>query len=248
MVQKWRTCVAGIFSFVSWVLLTFLGAEVPEATHVPSEGLFGAAYVDRQRRTLALGITLFCCVQVQTINNGLFWHRFDNVYLRCAGLVGIDVLMVALAAALYSLNAPSSFEFENEKWEPGHHRMGKTFSAEDDLIRDLERVDTIRTIFWMSVADLIVHALAVLFWTRLMPVHSRLPNAYRPVLFKEEKATRMGVGRQDRRNSSLSTERLVQSSESLGQLFQQHDRAWRASRNRRDEDQVRHMTQNHCNV
>lgn len=149
---------------------------------------------------LVVNLTLAC---ICFFNFFVLWSRRDRVYLRCATVILID--LVSLAVALAICHVFNSLQ-RNAPHLPIRHKG-----------RSLQ-------ILFMTAYDAIVHLFAIVFWIWLLPVKLRFPNRYEPVITKYKFNNPLDLVE--------GNPLMFQYGDSfpLAQLFQRQERDWKRKR------------------
>lgn len=183
-----------------------------------------APYAGRLQISRRLVVPAIVFALIQLAYASLFWHRKNRVYLRCAGLVGLDVVVVGLVGALFHSSVPFLYKDLGDEGEPttdGHvvrHKWPRTATG---------------LVLGLSVADLCFHLVAVLFWTVLVPAHERLPNVQRPISSDYHAVHRMEKAKLRRQCSAPAQSTILPSQEPSGpldKLYLKHEQSWRTER------------------
>lgn len=100
------------------------------------------------------------------VNATLLWYRNDRIYIRCAGLIAMDAVIVALAGICFHLSVP--FLFEGRKGNQGadSYKGGVVPPPEGHVIRHPELRNGAGTVFGMSLGGLGLQVIAVLLWVK----------------------------------------------------------------------------------
>lgn len=172
---------------------------------------------------------------LQLVNATLLWYRNDRIYLRCAGLIAMDAIIVSLAGICFHLSVPFLFEGRKGEQEADSYKGGVVPPPEGHVIHHPELRNGAGTVFGMSLGDLGLHLIVVLLWVKCIPSHDRLSNMHRPMSLNRNGTRGKGVKgcpRQSGRNTSgLELAQPVQRDLTpLDRLFQDHEKTWRAGR------------------
>jgi hypothetical protein len=223
-----RATIGLLSSIVSGILglgkIIFIGEWASRANDDRLLDGLDAPFASRLQITRRLVVPAIVFTVIQLAYATLFWHRKNRVYLRCAGLIGLDVVVVGLFGALFHSSVPFLYKNLGDEDKPvtdGHvvrHTWPRTATA---------------VVLGFSVVDLCLHVVAVLLWTALVPAHERLPNVQRPISSDYHAVHRMEKAKL-RRQYSASTQGIIlpsqESSGPLDRLYLKHEQSWRTER------------------
>lgn len=182
-----------------------------------------------------LSVCLITIVATQTANKLVFWHRKHNVYIRCAVLLAIEVIIVILASILPVLSVPFVYESRVDGLKAEDYVGGEVPPPDGHLVSTSWLADQARQLRNLALAGLGWQIVTVALWTVGIPRRYRRSNKHRPA----------PPGRCAQRRKGLSSraeqaQLNMQTSGPLEQLFHQHERVWRAERGKTREDKVNH--------
>lgn len=224
-----RATIGLLSSIVSGILglgkIIFIGEWASRANDDRLLDGLDASYASQLQISRRLVVPAIVFTVIQLAYATLVWHRKNRVYLRCAILIGLDVVVVGLLAALFRVSIPFLYKYvEDDEDKP---------ATDGHVVRHSWLRTATAIVLGFSVADLCLHIITVLFWTVLVPAPERLSNVQRPISSNYHAVHSMERAKLRRQCSASTLQTILPSQEPSGpldRLYLKHEQSWRTER------------------